>query len=57
LVLDHGAAYGVDLFGGQHIEQGRAGDKVSIARAVGQEPPERRFHIAIDDHRVVRQRQ
>ena len=37
------SAYGVDLFGGQHIEHGRAGDKVSIARAVGQEPPERRF--------------
>ncbi len=54
LVLNHGAAYSVDLVGGQNIEQGRAGDKVPIAPAVGQEPPEHRLHAAVDDHRVVR---
>jgi hypothetical protein len=57
LVLDHGAAYCADLVGGQHIEQGRAGDKVPIAAAVGEEPPERGLHAAIDDHRTVGQRQ
>ena len=55
MVLDHGAAYGIDLVGGQHIEQGGAGDEMPIARAAGQEPPERQLHAAIDDHRVVRQ--
>ena len=55
VVLDHGAAYGIDLVGGQHVEQGRAGDEMPIARAAGQEPPERQLHAAIDDHRVVRQ--
>jgi hypothetical protein len=57
LVLDHGAAQGVDLVGGQDIEQSRAGDKAPIVSAVGQEPPEPRLHAAIDDHRVVGQRQ
>jgi hypothetical protein len=57
LLLDHGAAYSVDLVGGQHIEQRRAGDKARIATAVGQQPPERPLHAAIDDHRVVGQRQ
>ena len=56
LVLDHGAAHGVDLVGGQHIEQGRAGDEVPGAPAVGQQPPERQLHTVIDDHRGVRQR-
>jgi hypothetical protein len=57
VVLDHGAAYRVDLVGGQNIEQGRTGDKGPIAPAVGQQPPKSRLDAAIDDHRVVRQRQ
>ena len=56
-ILDRGAAHGPDLVGGQHIEQGRAGDEVPIAAAVGQEPPERLLHAAVDDHRVLGQRQ
>jgi hypothetical protein len=57
VVRDHGAAYSIELVDCQNVEQGRAGDKVPIAVAVDQQPPERRLHAAVDDHRVVWQRQ
>jgi hypothetical protein len=57
LVLEHRAAHCVDLVDGQNIEQGGAGDKLATVPAVGQQQPESRLHAAIDDHRVVRQRQ
>ena len=55
LLLDHGAAHGIDLVGGQYVEQGRGGDKLPIASTVGKQPLESRLHAAVDDHRVVGQ--
>ena len=57
VVFDHSTTDRVDLPDGQHIEQGRARDELSIAPAVGQQPPESWLYTAVDDHRVVRQRQ
>jgi hypothetical protein len=56
-VLDHGAADSIDLVSGQHIEQGRGGDKLPRASPIGKQPLESRLHAAIDDHRVIGQRQ
>ena len=57
VVLDHGAANSADLVGGENIEHGRAGDKLAPVPVVGQQPTESWLHAAIDDHRVVGQRQ
>ncbi len=57
VVLDHGAANSADLVGGQNIEHGRAGDKLAPVPVVGQQQTESWLHAAIDDHRVVGQRQ
>ena len=56
-IFDHSTTDSVDLVEGQHIEQGRARDELSIAPAVGQQPPESWLHTAVDDHCAVRQRQ
>ena len=50
------SAYGVELTRRQNIQQGRAGDKAMITGAVGQESSQC-LDAAVDDHRVVRQRQ
>jgi hypothetical protein len=56
LVVDHSSAYSAEVTGRQDIQQRRAGDHAMITGAVGQQP----FQCldgAVDDHRVVRQRQ
>ncbi|HET9777954.1 MAG TPA: hypothetical protein VFP81_01585 [Propionibacteriaceae bacterium] len=56
LVVDHSSAHGIEVTGRQNIQQGRAGDQAMITSAVGQRPHQC-LDAAVDDHRVVRQRQ
>jgi hypothetical protein len=56
VVVDQGSAYSVEVPGRQNIQQGRAGDQAMISGAVREEAL-KCLDTAVDDHRVLRQRQ